>query len=389
MIARLFALLLVIALALPAQAGETARVVYIGIEDDPYYEPQPTYTGLSLRDHARPIDGARVAIREAKALGRALGIAFELDELLLENGAAVSAAVRDARENGALGIILDLPAETMAELVAAEGASGGLLINIRHRDTRWRSRDCAPDLLHTIPSEDMLSDAIAQHLRFRGWNNVLLLRGGSSEDAMSSDAVRNSIKKFGLTLSDERPFVLSNDPRQRDLNNVALLTGNSRYDVIWLVDSEGEFGRYVPYATYSPRPVVGSEGLAARAWHWTLERYGAPQLNQRFRRNSGRDMMSEDWAAWIAVRAIVEGVQRVGSADPGAIRDFVLSDEFSLDLYKGVPGSFRQWDGQLRQPILLATHNAVISVAPLSGFEHQIDTLDTLGTDRAENACRN
>jgi ABC transporter substrate binding protein (PQQ-dependent alcohol dehydrogenase system) len=234
----------------------------------------------------------------------------------------------------------------------------------------------------------MLSDALAQHLRARGWDRVLLLRGQAPGDAEDSEAVRRSLAKFGLTLADERVFEPSNDPRRRDLNNVTLLTGGARYDVVWTVDSEGDFARYVPYATYAARPVVGSEGLVARAWHWTFERYGAPQLNQRFRRLSGRGMESEDWAAWAAVRAAIEGVQRVGRADPGAVAAFVRSAAMSLDLYKGVPGSFRDWDGQLRQPILLATHDAVIAVAPVAGFEHRSDTLDTLGTDRPESDCR-
>jgi ABC transporter substrate binding protein (PQQ-dependent alcohol dehydrogenase system) len=157
--------------------------------------------------------------------------------------------------------------------------------------------------------------------------------------------------------------------------------------VVWIVDNVGEFGRYVPYATYAARPVVGAEGLTPRAWHWTFERYGAPQLNQRFRRLAGRDMTSEDWAAWVAVRAVIEGVQRVAAADPPKVAEFVRSERLSLDLYKGAPGSFRVWDGQLRQPILLATHNAVIARAPIDGFEHQSNTLDTLGMDRRESDC--
>jgi ABC transporter substrate binding protein (PQQ-dependent alcohol dehydrogenase system) len=234
----------------------------------------------------------------------------------------------------------------------------------------------------------MLSDALAQHLRARGWEDVLLLRGPLPEDEAEAEAVRASAAKFGLGIVDERAFELTNDPRRRDLANIALLTGGARYDVVWLVDSEGEFGRYVPYATQDPRPVVGSEGLRAEAWDWTWERNGAPQLNQRFRRVADRDMTSLDWAAWIGVQAIVEAVTRVESVEPEAVAGFVLSDALALDLYKGVRGSFRDWDGQLRQPILLATHDAVIAGAPIEGFEHRTDTLDTLGADRPESECR-
>jgi ABC transporter substrate binding protein (PQQ-dependent alcohol dehydrogenase system) len=368
-------------------AQETARIVYLGLEDDVFYEPRPGYTGLSLRDRQRPLSGAKVAMRGARVLGRALGIEFELEEVLVRDVEAAVDATRKARETGALAVILDIPAEVMSRVATAEGSSGGLLFNIRHRGGRWRSADCAPDLLHTIPSGRMLSDALAQHLRFRGWDEILLLSGSSVEDIRQAESARQSLAKFGLDIVDEKTFELSNDPRHRTTNNIALITGGVDYDAIWLIDNEGEFGRYVPFATNLPRPVIGSEGLVAGAWHWTYERYGAPQLNQRFRRDSGREMTSEDWSAWVAVRTVLESVSRVGSADANEVAAFAKSERLSLDLYKGVPGSYRSWDRQLRQPVLLGTHNAVISRAPLDGFEHRSDTLDTLGIDHQESGC--
>ena len=103
---------------------------------------------------------------------------------------------------------------------------------------------------------------------------------------------------------------------------------------------------------------------------------------------ANRDMTAEDWAAWAAVRVITDAVALAGSAERDAVHQALASVDLSVDLYKGVRGNFRDWDGQLRQPILLATHNAVIANAPLDGFEHQTDTLDTLGADRSESACR-
>ena len=369
-----------------AAAGDVARVVYIGEKNDTYYEPQPVYTGLSLRDRERPLAGIEVAMRGTRVLSRALGVEFAVDVVLADPEINASEAVRAAFEGGAMAVLLDLPEDSFEELLRANAATG-LMVNIRHRDDRWRGADCAKGLLHTIPSQAMRADALAQHLRARGWNRVLLLHGDTPQDTTEADAVRRAIAKFGLRLADDRLFELTNDPRRRDQSNIALLTGGVRHDVIWLVDNDGEFGRYVPFATYDPRPVVGSEGLRPMAWHWTYERHGAPQLNQRFRRAADRDMTSEDWAAWVAVRAVIESVSRIGSADADAVRDYIASDALSLDLYKGVSGSFRSWNGQLRQPILLATHNAVIGVAPYAGYEHQTDTLDTLGADARETAC--
>jgi ABC transporter substrate binding protein (PQQ-dependent alcohol dehydrogenase system) len=217
---------------------------------------------------------------------------------------------------------------------------------------------------------------------------VLILEGEQDADRVMSTAFQDSARKFGLEVVDVRPFVLSNDPRVRDETNIPLLTGDADYDVVFLADTLGEFGRYVPYHTYDPRPVVGSEGLVASAWHWTWERHGAPQLNQRFDRIAERPMTDTDYAAWAAVRSAVEAMVRTESREIPVLRAYLTDDAFTFDTYKGAPGNFRPWDNQLRQAVLLHTHNAVIARAPLEEFLHQTNTLDTLGRDRQETACR-
>jgi ABC transporter substrate binding protein (PQQ-dependent alcohol dehydrogenase system) len=263
-----------------------------------------------------------------------------------------------------------------------------LLFNIRHGADELRGRDCSPVLFHTIASDAMLMDGLAQYLSKKTWSDVLILEGGNEADQTLSAAFQEAARKFRLNVVDVRPFVLSNDPRLRDQTNVPLLTGDADYDVVFLADTLGEFGRYVPYQTYEARPVVGSEGLVPSAWHWTWERHGAPQLNQRFDRIAGRHMTDADYAAWAAVKSVVEAMVRTESRDIAVLRDFLRSDLFTLDTYKGAPGSFRRWDNQLRQAVLLHTHNAVIERAPIEGFLHQTNNLDTLGPDRPETACR-
>lgn len=370
----------------PAAAQNSTHIVYLGLEEDPYYEPQPLYTGLSLKDVKRPVEGARLGIRDSRVLGRVLGIAFELEEMLTSPKALVD-AIKSAQASEPLAILLDLPPDEMTKTLEM-ALPGDLFINIRDRSDRWRGESCDRSLMHTLPSYAMLSDALAQYLFAKGWTDILLLHGQTKADAEQTEAVRQAAAKFGLKFVGERVFELTNDPRRRDQSNIALLTGGVRYDVIWLVDAEGDFGRLVPFATYSPRPVVGSEGLTPMTWHWTFERYGAPQLNQRFRRLANRDMTSEDWGAWVGIRAVVDAVAQAGTLEREAVHHALRSPNLSVDLYKGVRGNFRDWDGQLRQPLLLATHNSVIAVAPIEGFDHQFDTLDSLGADRPESICR-
>jgi ABC transporter substrate binding protein (PQQ-dependent alcohol dehydrogenase system) len=233
----------------------------------------------------------------------------------------------------------------------------------------------------------MLMDGLAQFLFKRNWTDVLVLEGEEGSDLVLSAAFQASARKFRLNVVEVRPFVLSNDPRVRDQNNVTLLTGDADYDVVFLADTLGEFGRYVAYQTYRPRPIVGSEGLIASAWHWTWERHGAPQLNQRFDRIADRRMTDADYAAWAAVKSVVEAMVRSESREAGTVRDYLTSEAFTLDTYKGAPGNFRSWNNQLRHAVLLHTHNAVIARAPLDEFLHQTNTMDTLGQDEPETGC--
>ena len=98
-------------------------------------------------------------------------------------------------------------------------------------------------------------------------------------------------------------------------------------------------------------------------------------------------MSPQDWAAWAAVRTVVEAITKTGGTDMPELRAFIESDDFALDLYKGLPGSYRPWDGQLRQQVVLADSDATIAVAPLPQFLHETNVLDTLGTDRSQTAC--
>lgn len=394
MTTRVLALILLLFGLLPVAAPLAAEqkdftFVYLYQDDDPAYEVERGYTGLILRERKRPVDGAESAIKEVRILGRALGFAFKLESVALPAGADPVDQVRGlVAESGHRVFLLDLPLEEVRRLARGLRGDDVLLFNIRHEEADLRQENCSATLFHTIPSLAMRSDALAQFLAARHWSRVLILEGQAEADKAYSAAFQASARKFGLTIVAVHPFVLSNDPREREQNNIALLTAEPAQDVILLADSYGEFGRYVPYATYAPRPVVGSEGLVSSAWHWSWERYGAPQLNQRFDKLTGRVMSDEDWAAWAAVRAVVAAISQLKVADIDSLRSELAADDFAFDLYKGFPGSFRAWNHQLRQPVLLHTHNAVIAAAPLPGFLHERNNLDTLGVDQPENRCQ-
>lgn len=375
----------------PAMAAEKTPLAigYLEIEGDPRYEAPRAYAGIEVRPRFRPVDGALLSMRESRIIGRALNVDFSLERAAAETADILSREMdRLNRDMGVEFFLVDAAAGVLRALAAHAKGRDILIFNVSDRDNSLRATSCSANLMHTIPSRAMLTDAMAQFLVASRWSDILVLKGEFPEDAEIADSFRASAGKFGLDLVDTRDFVLGSDPREREKNNIALLTTGVEYDAVFVADSLGQVGRYVPYQTAAPRPVVGSEGLVAGTWHWAWERHGAPQLNQRFERRIGRRMEDTDWAAWVAVKAVVEAVARTGSTQFAAISAYLKGKDLTLDGYKGTPMNFRPWDNQLRQPILIHTHNAVIARAPLEGFLHASQYMDTLGYDAPEKRCR-
>lgn len=382
-----------LAVSAVGQAQETTRVTfgYLGLTDDPRHRALETYANVPIRPAIVPLDGAKVGLREARVLGRALKAEFSLEAVQAEGLEPLLVGLdRLVADHRVHFVLVDLPGRLLAELTARTRGKGVTLLNVSAIDDELRAERCAAHLLHLIPSRAMLADALGQYLSNQQWRDALLLVGPEAEDQAMGEAFARAIRRFGGRIVETRRFVAGRDPRQRELNNVRLLTQGVAYDVVVVADSEGEFGRHLPYQTVLPRPVVGTHGLVPLAWHWAFERQGAPQLNQRFERmvGPGRRMQDAEFAAWAAVRALLEAHTRVRSTDPARVLEALKTQEATLDVYKGNPASFRPWDNQLRQPILLATTDSVIARAPLDRFLHQRNVLDTLGVDQPETRCR-
>lgn len=372
--------------ALPLRAGE----LVIGVlerQDDVRYRESRTIARHLSQPLGRPFAGAETAMGEIAFHGAGAGVTFRLKRYRASDASAVVAMLEDTDADGVRFLLADLPAEELATVATAAAEREMLLFNVSAGEDVLRQEGCAGHLLHTYPSDTMRADALAQYLASRRWREVLALVGPLPRDKALHAAFLRAAKRYGLEIVDERDFQPGGDPRRRGLNNLLLLSKGDDYDVIHIADSEGEVARALPYQTYAPRPVVGSDGLAALAWHWAWERNGGPQLEARFEKRAGRAMQAVDWAAWVAVKAIAEAVQRTGSGEFGTLRDYLLGPDLVLDGFKGNRMNFRPWNRQLRQPLLLATNNWVVARAPLEAFLHRTNSLDTLGFDAPESRC--
>jgi ABC transporter substrate binding protein (PQQ-dependent alcohol dehydrogenase system) len=352
---------------------------------------------LSLLDLPSPDDGiagAKLGIADDNTTGRFLNQSFKLDVL---NG-DVDDLIKGATEKVAAGdnfIIADMEPDALLKFADAMKGKHALIFNAGSPDDRLRQEDCRANVLHVAPSRSMLTDALAQYLVWKRWRNWLLVYGPNPDDKLLADAYRRSAKKFGAKIVQDLEFKQQTGSRRADggyeqvQQQIPSFLQNAKdYDVLIVADAKQLFADYFPFRTWVPRPVAGSAGLTASSWHPALEFWGGTQFQHRFRRLNSRMMHPIDYDAWVATRVVGEAATRERSADFEAMRKFIQSPEFEVAAFKGVATSFRTWDGQLREPLIIGTPKLPVSVSPQPGFLHQSSVLDTLGFDKPETKCK-
>ncbi|MFC7053133.1 ABC transporter substrate-binding protein [Hansschlegelia quercus] len=335
------------------------------------------------------VAGAALGITDNNTTGRFVKQDYKIvGEELVPNDEDPMPAFNRLLEAGAKYIVAAVPADALLKMADAVKDKGVILFNASATDDRLRQADCRSDILHTAPSRAMLTDALAQYLVTKRWGKWLLLTGRHPDDKLYADAVKRSAKKFGAKIVEEKTWDFGPDARETGNNVIPVFTQSSAYDVIVIADELGEFGPLIGYRSWDARPTAGTAGLIATTWSVTVTGWGAEQIQNRFFRQSKRGMRPLDFQMWLAMRTIGETAARTRSNDPKALRDYIFGPRFELAGFKGGSFSYRPWDNQLRQPIVLTTAEALVAASPQEGFLHQTNPLDTIGFDKPESQCR-
>jgi ABC transporter substrate binding protein (PQQ-dependent alcohol dehydrogenase system) len=363
-----------------------------------YLREAPSRIRISLIDVPAGNDGlagAQLAIEDNNTTGRFLNQRYTLIETLLGEGDDPVAAMNALADRGASFIVTSLDADRLLKVADAGKARGETLINASALDERLREQDCRANVIHVAPTRSMLADALAQYLIWKKWRRWLLIAGSHDNDALFADALRHAATRFGAKIVEERQFKDNGGARRTD-SGVAeiqrqmpvVTQGAPDYDVLVAADESEVFAGYLPYRTWDARPVAGSAGLVPATWNAAFDQWGAVQLQNRFTKAFQRPMTAHDMQVWTAVRMIGEAAARTGSGDSGKMLAYIKSPEFSIAAFKGQKLTLRDWNLQLRQPILLFDGRNTVSVSPQEGFLHQVSELDTLGLDRPETKCK-
>jgi ABC transporter substrate binding protein (PQQ-dependent alcohol dehydrogenase system) len=339
--------------------------------------------------------GARLGIEDNNTTGKFQNQRFTLEELRLGDGDDVAKAATALAERGIGFIITDLPADMLLKAAAAVRDRGTVLFNAGSVDDRLREQDCRANVIHTAPTRTMLADALAQYLVWKQWKRWMLVVGSHDQDKLLAEALRRAATRFGAKIVQERVFEDTGGARRTD-SGVTLIQRQMpvftqqapAHDVLVAADESEVFASYLPYRTWDPRPIAGSAGLIPRSWDAALDQWGAIQMQNRFLKLNSRRMSALDMQAWTAARMIGEAASRTNSRDPKVLLDYLKGPDFSIAAFKGQRLTVRDWNLQLRQPILLVDGRMVVSVSPQEGFLHQVSELDTLGVDRPETRCK-
>src|SRR5262245_25651595 len=272
------------------------RLVYLG---KAYDEPVP----LSLVDKVltdNGVQGARLATGDNNKSGRFLGQEFELVEAIVPKNGDVVAKAKEVLVAGDWLVIADLEAPDLLAVASLPEAKDAVILNIRSNEETLREEQCKPNLFHITPDWAMRADALAQYLIWKKWDRWLLLKGTASTDEEYAKAVERAAQRFGGEIVEERSYKFETGNARTDSGHQQIQTqmpavtqGAPDHDVVWVADTVEGFGEYVSYRTYIPKPVVGTQGLIATAWHRSYEQYAGMQMQNRFERFAKRVMTEQ------------------------------------------------------------------------------------------------
>lgn len=383
----LFSCLLVLCSSFAARAADIRsailRIDYPKIAPISRFEVKPEDLGFA---------GAALANEDNQTTGQFLGHTYEVETVTTTPEGADSALQR-LLDAGQSIIVVLAKADDLIRLADMAGP-GVLILNALAQDTPLRSDMCRGNILHVTPSHAMQADAVAQFTIWKKWPRWLMIHGSNPEDQVMAEAYRRAATKFGAKIVEERQFEDTGGSRRTDTGHVLVqrqipvfTQDPEKHDVVIAADASDVFAPYLPFHLWTPRPVMGAAGLRPISLHPAHEAWGATQFQRRFEALTGRYVRPEDYQAWLGLRVIGEAVTRTGSDDVKTLRDYILSDAFELAAFMGQKVTFRDWNGQLRTPVLLYDGRITVSVSPQEGFLHQRSPLDTLGLDAPESTC--
>lgn len=367
--------------------------------------------------------GARLGARDA---GRAAKLLDRSFELLEETGATPEEAVRGAErlvEQGASAVVGGIGDESCAALMDAAERLGVPFLNVGSDADRFRGEACSASTFHVQASETMYVDATVQWLVRRSRQGLVnfigqrqeywrwhVLYEGTPQGRRLMQRARATLGRVGGELlgsteidpSGGSPAEALREARARKPWFVLGIVKGDR--LLRLLDAHRASGKAVDLALPFADHLRYREGARPAAfwpslWHSGLFRFGARELNNRYRQAFDQPMGPQGWASWTAVKLLGDLLVSP-PGDEG--RDLVerLEEEVAFDGYKGPPLDFRPWNHQMGQGMYVLRPS--VGDTPVDPYQvigrpvttddqfvsqDLLDRLGTMGRSRDEAGC--
>ncbi len=157
----------VLACCLPLQAAAVRKVTLavISVADDARYAKRRMELAYPGHPQGRAIQGVELAVQDTALELQDAGVELNVHDLVLPTDAALPQALQQLKAAQVGHIVADLPEPALRELVRTASATlGEVIFNTGLADDGLRGDGCAASLLHTMPSQQMQADALAQFL---------------------------------------------------------------------------------------------------------------------------------------------------------------------------------------------------------------------------------
>lgn len=204
------------ALQANTEEQKSIEVLYLQIQQP----ERPILSNLDPIPEDLGIKGAELGTADNNTTGSFLGYQFKLDIQQFEEG-ETEAALAALNSSKAGYVLLDMNAEQQLAMINDEQR---LFFNVSAYDVGLRNEECRVNLLHTLPSYAMRTDALMQFLIKKQWDQLSLLEGNSPEDALFAKALRRSAKKYQLEFGHDEKWLPDGDLRRQAGAEVPLLT---------------------------------------------------------------------------------------------------------------------------------------------------------------------
>lgn len=359
------------------------RILYL----EQKIETPPVLSNVIKLPEDLGIQGAKIAVKDSNKTASFLNQKYTLiEKISYEKKELLNSLEKFINEKNSF-VLLKVEDDFLKEILKKPLFKKAIFFNIANKNSDFRQNLCEKNLLHTISSNAMLYDGLVQFLIKRNFKDIFLISGTKEKDLQIKKDIKRAIKKFNAKIVKEKQWVYDADIRRKAADELPVFTQANDYDVIVTADSYGDFGEYIYFNSWLPRPVAGTQGLTPKTWHKVIEQWGAAQMQKRFEKFASRWMEDEDFAAWVAIRTIVTSVTKTKKNDMNSSLDFIYSKDFELAAYKGRKLTYRDFNGQIRMPVALTQPRSLISTSPQVGFLHPTNDLDTLGIAKFQVKC--